>query len=231
MARASTSDHLETRNSIIRGAMRLAGVLSPGKAPSADEVKDASGDLNTVFKSWQAFDFVWIREVISHTLGNATASYTIGDGGDIDDDRPQKIESIIFRASSLDARLMSMNEDEYWDLENKATAGPPKAWYYDPTDPLGTIYLHPVQATGGSDAIKIIRKRLLLDFDAGINNPDCPPEFFRCLKYQLAVDLAIEYGKGLDLIDRLETTANNLLVLAGASNLVKNHPSTARKRP
>lgn len=83
---------------------------------------------------------------------------------------------------------------EYMTLANKTSTGPANQIYYDPQRTNGT--LHVWQACDDvKDRLKMSVKLPLEDFDSLTDDADFPQEWFRALKFNLAIDIAPEYGK------------------------------------
>ena len=110
-------------------------------------------------------------------------------------DRPLKI---------IDARREDSNQqeipfsdiltrDEYFDLPDKTTTGLSHQGYYDPQLTNGVLYLWPAPSSI-DDIINFTFTRPLEDFDAATDNPDFPQEWISALKFNLAVEIAPEYG-------------------------------------
>ena len=54
MATSGSTDYSQTRDDIIKRALRLIGVLAQGETPTADQVTEAAAALNGLVKAWQA---------------------------------------------------------------------------------------------------------------------------------------------------------------------------------
>lgn len=107
--------------------------------------------------------------------------------------RPLRIESVRRRESGIDTPIGEMSKEDYFNLPNKSSAGPPNQFYYDPSRSTGTLYVWPAPNVI-SQVLKITYLRPIEDFDAATNDPDFPQEWIECLKYNLAVRLAPEFG-------------------------------------
>lgn len=196
MATSGSTDFSATANDIIRGALRLIGVTEPGEAPSSSEASDALSALNMMVKSWQADGInLWRTSEGSLTLVQSQATYTMGGSGTPDfASRPLSILSMRRRVSGIDTPLQAWSRQLYFEQPNKATEAPPTAFYYDPGRSQGTLYLWPTpDAT--STTLHFTYKRSIEDFDTLTNEPDFPTEWLACLKYNLAVEIAPEYGR------------------------------------
>lgn len=114
-------------------------------------------------------------------------------------DRPLKI---------IDARREDSNQqevpfsdiltrDEYFDLPNKTASGLSSQGYYDPQLTNGVFYLWP-SPSSIDDIINFTFARPFEDFDAASDNPDFPQEWLSVLKFNLAVEIAPEYGVSIE---------------------------------
>lgn len=198
MTTSSSTNFEVTRDQIIKGALRLIGVLAQGETPSADQVTEASEALNLLVKAWQADGMpLWAIKKNNFSM-TATASYTIGNGMTIDTPKPLRIIQAFNRnnSSNVDIPMRIITKDEYWRLGNKASTGNPIQLMYDPNNLYGTIFLFPVPDTTSiaNNSIHIIYQRPYEDFDAANDTPDFPQEWHDALKFGLASRLAPEYG-------------------------------------
>lgn len=198
MASSGSTDWTRTRNQIIYASLRSINALASGETPSGEEVADASEALNMMVKAWQSEGAkLWLNDEKELSLTADTQSYTIGDGGDLDTVRPLEIVSARYHyyTDAIDVPMSPLSRDEYFDLPLKSATGIPLQYYYDPQLSLGVFYIWPVIDSSTSDTIKMTVKTEVEDFDAAGNNPDFPKEWFRALKFNLAVELCPEYEK------------------------------------
>uniref|UniRef100_A0A6M3J3D4 Putative tail protein n=1 Tax=viral metagenome TaxID=1070528 RepID=A0A6M3J3D4_9ZZZZ len=110
---------------------------------------------------------------------------------------PRPIEVIEARrvyADDTEVPLQDVSRAEYMALSNKTSAGPPIQVYYDPQLTNGVLYVW--QACDDvQERIRMTVKLPVEDFDANTDDADFPPEWLRALKFNLAVEIAPEYGK------------------------------------
>ena len=134
---------MTTAAQIIKQAMQDAGVLGIGKTPTSNDYTDILSRLNDLAETWSLDSLsVPFRTQVSKAL-NGSQSYTIGSGGDIDTTRPTNIESAFVRDSGgFDFPLRVIRDrTKYDDINDKSITGLPNTLYYEPSVPLGTIYL------------------------------------------------------------------------------------------
>lgn len=102
------------------------------------------------------------------------------------------------------------SREEYFAQPNKTSQGTINNWYYSPQLTNGRIYLWQT----ANDVDQIARFTYERPIDITINtsdNPDFPSEWFRTLKYNLAVDIGPEYRIPQDRLDRLKFEAEIML--------------------
>ena len=138
-----------TAINIVYRALRLIGVLESGETPEANVANDALYVLNCIIKSLNnegLIAYSTVNDIFSLVAG--TGYYTIGSGGTFDTTRPQEIISAFIRDDSdYDHNLKLIGRKEYDRLYYKdASTNIPTQLYYNPTYPLGYIYLWPIPA-------------------------------------------------------------------------------------
>lgn len=102
------------------------------------------------------------------------------------------------------------SREEYFAQPNKSSQGTINNWYYSPQLTDGRIYLW--QTANDVDQVARFTYERPIDITANTSdNPDFPSEWFRTLKYNLAVDIAPEYRIPQDRLDRLEVKAEIFL--------------------
>ena len=198
MATSGSTDWTRTRDQIISGALRNIGAIATGETPSASEIADGAEALNAMVKAWQAEGAtLWLYDEEELSLTADKQSYTIGVGGDLDTVRPLEIMSARYHyyTAKIDVPMEPMGRDEYFDIPLKSATGIPLQYYYDPQLSLGVFYIWPVIKSTTSDTIRMTLKSEVEDFDAAGDNPDFPKEWFRALKFNLAMEIAPEYGQ------------------------------------
>jgi hypothetical protein len=102
------------------------------------------------------------------------------------------------------------SRDEYFAQPNKSSQGDLVNWYYSPQLTDGRIYVWQT----ANDADKVARFTYERPFDVYVNTTDVvtlPSEWFRTIKYNLAVDIAPEYSVEPAVLDRITGKAALLL--------------------
>ena len=175
---------------LIRATLRLIGAISSSETPNADESSDALEALNLMLGSWGASRFLSASTgKITHNC-NGSASYTIGVGGDINTTRPTSIYTAYWSNGGLDYPLTVLDYADYEQIGIKNIGSIPEYIVLKPDNPLSTIYLFPVPANG---TLTIDNVRPATDLTLADDLP-YPPEWIRALKYNLAIEIAPEFG-------------------------------------
>lgn len=179
---------------IITGAAKLLGVVFKSEVLPADEANDGLILLNDMLDTWSNDDV----STISYTLENfsitGASSYTIGSGGTFNTSRPINIISAVIRLSSVDYPLQIITQEEYQtEISIKSlTSQIPQYLTYDNGYPLGTIKMFPVPTSGST--LYLQSNKPLSNLSALATVVDLPPGWKRALKYNLALDMAPQYG-------------------------------------
>lgn len=177
---------------IIRRSLRLIGVLATGETPAAAEQADALEALNAMLDTWRT-ESLSVYALRTETLPlTGAASYSIGVGGDLDIERPVKIESAYQRIAGVDSPVVVASKQAYDGATAKGTTGDPASWlYYEPSYPVGRVHLYPVPASGELHlTVWTPLAQLAASDDVAL-----PPGYREAITYQLAMRLAAEYGK------------------------------------
>lgn len=185
---------------VISGALRLLGVIASGENPAADEAQDALASLNDMIDSWK-LERLMVYAILPQTfpLVAGQMSYTMGPGGDFDTERPTRIDKVnlIYPAGSglpLDLPVEVINQDQYEAFIVPGTQSPIPMWVYpDSGFPLRTLFFYPVPSAANS--VEIFTWGLIDGFDSVTDTVSLPPGYARALRFNLALELAAEYGK------------------------------------
>jgi len=90
--------------------------------------------------------------------------------------------------------LVRLSNQEYFELPSKTNNGLTNHFYYRPNRDDGTLFLWP-RPDDPENYIRFTYERLLEDMDATTDNVDFPQEWLECIVYQLAVRLAVPFGR------------------------------------
>ena len=179
-------------------ALRLIGVLGSSENMPAGEAEDGLIVLKDMLESWSLNNLLIFKTTEeTFDLPPSKDSITMGPGGDFDTSRPNGIRRITYEyAGNNDINMLEMSLDEWVNVQTKdVESSIPTKYYLNYTSQMVEIHMWPVPRGG---RVKVYSMKNLADaltLDAEIV---LPPGYNRAIKYNLAIDLAPEYGKALD---------------------------------
>ena len=180
---------------LIKSSLKLIGVVSSDEDVSAADAASALTVYNIMLDQWRN-EKLMVYSMLSEMfpLTSNVASYTIGAGGTFNTVRPLKIEKAMIRYGNLDFELEIIPFDRYAELIYKTIAStyPTKLWY-NPSYPLGTITLYPVPSAT-SLQISVVQRIAAAGATSIADSISFPEGYLQALRYNLAVELAPEYG-------------------------------------
>jgi len=188
---------MATAGDQINGALRLLGILAEGETPSAETSQDALTALNQMIDSWnterlavfstQDQVFSWPPNVLSRTLGPT---------GDFVGNRPILLEdSSYFKdpSNGISFGIKFLNQQQYNGIAVKTvTSTYPQVIWVNMTDPNVEMYVYPKPT-------KVLEWHFVSVEE--ITQPATlatelffPPGYLRAFKYNLACEIAPEFG-------------------------------------
>jgi hypothetical protein len=189
---------MATALDLITRSLRLLGVLAAGEAAHAEDAQDALAVLNDMLDAWL------LEELLVYGIDRSTfplvpnvSSYTIGTGGVLNTPRPVRIERAglvdLQSTPTLEVPLEVLNEQEYQQITVKGTTSTWPRWlYYDRAYPLGHVILWPVPTLANQLVLYLWHQLSQIPLTSTV--VDLAPGYRRCVQYNLAVELAPEYG-------------------------------------
>lgn len=184
---------MTTALGIITSAMRKGGVLVKNETPSADEAADGLEMLNDLLASISNDSTViYSRTTENFSLSGGVSAYTIGSGATFNTSRPVRIVSAYVRTGNIDYPLDIISDEQYATITLKTVGGIPQFLNYTNAFPQATINLYPTPAAGYT--LYIVTEKPLSSF-ALYDTVSLPPGWRRMLVYNLAVEMAPEYGQ------------------------------------
>ncbi len=195
-----------TGNELIKASLRVLGVHDIHTTPTNDEMQNSLDALIWMLEQLSGppdnTDFgikPWIRAIATLTL-TAKASFDIkASGGDLDLEVPESIITANRRnTDNIDNLLIPMTIEDYNAISTKSQTGTPCRYYYEREKDNGLFKLDYIPSD--------ITDTIILDYRRRIESPtltgniDMPEVAYRMVKYNLAIDLAPEYGKTPDAV-------------------------------
>lgn len=189
---------MATVRDLINGSMRLIGALASGETASAEEAAEALESLNGMIEGWNLERLMtYAIERIDHTLTAGQQNYTIGVGGDINVPRPLRINEAYIKipgtGPNLELPVQIVTDEEWAGITLKSTSSSiPWAMLNGNEYPLSVLSLWPVPDTANGLVLYVWSQ---INGFASINDTIVlPPGYLKALRYNLATELAPEYG-------------------------------------
>ena len=194
---------MPTTRALIRGSLRLLGVVESGENVQANEAFDALEAFNALLESWS------LERLVVYHIGRFSVpllpgqpTYTWGPGGDIGGLRPLRLENALLNLGTsvgasgpLEWPVAIWSQDEYergiWlkQMGSQYVLGV----YLETSFPLARLHVWPVPFD--STTSLILFPWLPLTRAPDLDTPiDYPPGYERMLRFGLACEMAPEYG-------------------------------------
>lgn len=189
---------MTTVRQAIEAAMRIIGELGEGQSMTAEQGQDALESLIDMIASWSVEpSLIYTETVESFTLTAGDGSYTIGSGGDFNTTRPISINTARIKDGTIFIQdLEIVGKDTYSEEDDGLTTGTPEYLWYDANTPLGTIRLFPYSSQAYT--LEIYSHKAFSSATLALSDTLVVPEgYMRAIKYNLAREIAPEYGKSL----------------------------------
>jgi hypothetical protein len=201
-----------SRDDIISLALRKLGVLEIGDTPDSATITNAALSLNLLIKQLSTEGLkLWKNSELIIPLTSGKTVYTLG-GSSSDlmydtqaptvaiTDRPLKVIQGFYRniqtTPHIDVPLMVVAKQDYNTLGSKFSTGATNTIFYDVKALNGLLYvfLTPDTTAASNTELHIVVQLPLNDLNAALDVPDFPNEWMNVLVWNLADQLALEYG-------------------------------------
>jgi len=207
-----SSTYTISRDQIITLALRKLGVLEIGATPDADTVSDASMSLNLLIKQFSVEGLkLWKNSELVVPLTSGQTSYILGGSNSTYmydtqvpnvaiTDRPLKVIQGFYRniqsTPVIDTPLLLISKQEYNMLGSKASTGTANTLFYDVKKLNGILYVYLTPDANAQTNLQLhlVAQLPLDDVSASSDVPDFPNEWMNTLVWNLADQLAMEYG-------------------------------------
>ena len=185
---------------IIKRSLRLLGVLATGETPGGPETEDALEVLNWMIDQWSNERLmIYYMASSIYDISAGKSDYSIGPCStqDFNTSTPIRIDSAFCRDYSSgynnDYKLEIIPEDRYQDIFQKGiNTTYPRFLRYVRSWPYGTITLWPVPTRNYK--LGFTQYKQFTKFVTPQDVVCLPPGYKQALGYNLAVELAPEYG-------------------------------------
>jgi hypothetical protein len=181
----------------INGALRLIGMLAEAETPSAATAQDALNAMNQMIDSWNTERLsVFSTQDQIFTWPNNQIKRTLGPTGDFVGNRPVLLEdSTYFKdpTNGISFGIKLINQQQYNGIAVKTvTSTYPQVMWVNMDYPNIEMYVYPVP----TKALEwhFISVNELTEPATLATNLAFPPGYLRCFKYNLACEIANEFG-------------------------------------
>jgi hypothetical protein len=196
---------------LITQACRRINVIQEGQFPTAAMMDDAFARFNDLIDSICGNDALLIYTItratwtITSAKGTTANPYTVGNGGDININRPTFLPDGAVRyqntavTPTLEYPLTSLTDDAWRLIPQKDLTGTlPTSAYYNPTfaGGLGSLYLWLVPTQSNLQGV-IYYPAQVTRFNSLSDTIALPPGYNRFLRDNLAVELAAEFRENI----------------------------------
>ena len=220
MSVSSTTAFTLTRDEIIQYALRKIGVLEAGVTPDATTVANSSTALNMLIKSWIAKGIkLWTVTELTLPLTVSQNSYVIGPAGpDLVTHKPMRLIQGWLRNVSVtpqnDIPLQLLSKFDYNTLGSKQSTGVPNSIFVDVQRDSATTYLYPSPNNSAVSLYQVhmVVQRPLLDVSTATDNADFPSEWLSAIGWNLAAELATDFGVDAERLQYIESKAAKALM-------------------
>ena len=207
-----SSTYSVDRDQIISLALRKLGVLEIGDVPSPDTIANAAMSLNLLIKQLSTEGLrLWKNSELVIPLTSGQTSYILGGSSSTlmydtqaptvaITDRPLKVIQGFYRnlqtTPYIDTPVLVVSKQEYNILGSKYSTGTANTIFYDVKKLNGLLYVYLTPDANAQTNIQlhIVVQLPLDDLGSALDVPDFPNEWMNCLVWNLADQLALEYG-------------------------------------
>ena len=181
----------------INGALRLIGMLAEAETPSAATSADALSAMNQMIDSWNTERlsvFTTQDQVFTWPVNQATR--TLGPTGNFVGNRPVLIDDATYfkdASNGTSYGIKIINEQQYNGIAVKNTTSTyPQVLYVNMGYPDITLTVYPVPTAPLEWHIVSVEE--LTQPAVLATTLSFPPGYLRCFKFNLACEIAAEYG-------------------------------------
>jgi hypothetical protein len=180
---------------LITDALKENGILASGEVPSTDEQNDGLIVLNKLIDSWSA------EQSIVPTEQKVTVA--TGGSGPFTTARPLKIKAAYCTSGNISSPVEICSAEQWAQIIDESRSGTyATKMYCDYAYPTSNIYVWPAATA----SLILIAFAPLSTFATLATSNDLPPGYARGLTFNLALDLATQFGR-LDLMQAMAPLA------------------------
>lgn len=191
---------MTTARDLIQLAAKEAGILGVGQTLLAEDSNDCLTLLSQMMAQWQTRRWLVPALTTHNRLGNGAISYTVGDGGDFDITRPDKIQAAYVIQENTGSNPVSLwltqifSKEDYDAIAVKNLPSLPSYFFYDGSWELGNLYFWPLPSSIYRLYITV-KKQLEFPLDDLNTEFELPPPYQEAIHYNLAVRICSMYDR------------------------------------
>lgn len=230
-----------TVRKIITGAMRLLSLVPANGVPTDAEIQVGIKALNVMLDSWSN-DKLMIFKIQPYNFltTGGQQDYTLGPAGQWNIPRPMNIEQAYVNLTSnagnglqTTSLPISIANDSQWSsiVTKQVSTQIPNILYDNGNYPNRTISLYPIPT--GTLEIVLWLWQPLLTFTNIDEVVSFPKGYVRCIRYNLACELAPEYAREASTLVK-QTASDTKMALATINSVpqyARMDPSLGQTRP
>lgn len=202
--------------------MVLQGIISPQENPSEQEANDSLYTLNEIIDKWniEKLLFSSIKNLEINLTG--LKKYTVGPTGDIvsqDDFNNGFLDVYYEKENILTNRLQQITLTQYNNINNKDLSNiSPDRYYFNNTYPNIKLFFYPIANNG---KVVLSYYNTFKGFNSLDEEIDLPSAYIKALRYNLALEIGIEYGVATkqEIISLATSTKTFIKGLNNSNNL------------
>jgi len=188
---------MATAQSLIESAYRLINQTSEGETPTAEALADGLEAMNAMLDSWSVERLaVYATQDQQFTWAASTASYTLGATGTMVGNRPIMLDDATYfkdAATGISYGIKIINQQQYDGIAVKTvTSTYPQVIFANDKFPNMELTVYPVPTK--AIEFHFISVLELTQPATLATTLSIPPGYLRAFKYNLACEIAAEYG-------------------------------------
>jgi hypothetical protein len=188
----STSTRTIVLLDLIKQAMKDIGAIGGRETPTDDEIQDALDTLNQMLAMWRTQSLTVYCQKQETFTATGALSYSVGDGGDVDIERPYAIDGAYWLENGVSTPLIKIHSfEDYQDIGDKQLTGSSNAFYYRPDYPLAQLFIWPSVNTGSIVLTMRVPMPIYTNVYESVN---LPPEYEGAIRWNLAFMLCSSFG-------------------------------------
>ncbi len=185
---------MSTIRDLITGSLRLIEEIGAGEVAEASACEDARTALCAMIGSWSIQgDLIYTETTETFTLSSGNRTRTIGPTGNYATTRPINISKATITQGNVSYDLRIVGMSEYAIISDKLESGMPEMVYYDANFPDATLTFWPVPDQ--TYTLTLYCEKPLSEYSSINDTLTVPPGYERAFRFNLACEIAPEYGK------------------------------------